>query len=253
MSFMLWRITLGLAFLAGPAAAEPWRASYAFAAAGITVMEAEVDLEIGGPGAPYTIETRTRARGLGTLFFRGEQVAHSEGSWRGANPLPRQHRSSGNWRGSPRRTLLNYTASGTPQVGLLEPAQDLERTPIPPEALPGTLDALSAMLKLSRQVRDTGRCEGQARIFDGRRLTQLNVTTDPVRDPAGGGQPSCVIESQIVGGLPVERPEDARPMRSVVHFGNPAQPGAPLLPIRIELASRWWGTIQVTLRQVTRG
>jgi hypothetical protein len=253
MHSMLRRITLGLALLGSPAAAEPWQASYVFTVAGVTVMEARVDLDPGGPGMPYVIETRTRARGLATLFFRGEQVSHSEGVWRGATPVPRLHRSSGNWRGSPRRTQLDYGPGGTPRIAILEPVQDLERTPIAPEALAGTLDALSAMLQLSRQVRETGRCEAQARIFDGRRLTQLALSTDPVRQPDGGGQPSCVIESRLIAGVPVERPEDARPMRSVVHFGNPAQPGAPMLPLRIELASRWWGTIQVALAQVSRG
>ncbi|MDB5377522.1 MAG: hypothetical protein JWR00_1968, partial [Rubritepida sp.] len=33
----------------------------------------------------------------------------------------------------------------------------------------------------------------------------------------------------------------------------PVQPDAPMLPVRIELASRWWGTIQVVLNQVSRG
>jgi len=253
MPSMLRRITLGFLLLAGPAAAEPWHASYLFTVAGVTVMEAQVNLDVSGPGGSYVIETRARARGLATLFFRGEQVSHSEGVWRGATPVPRLHRSSGNWRGSPRRTVVEYGPGGTPRTVLLEPLQDLERTPVPPEALPGTLDALSAMLRLSRQVRETGRCEAQARIFDGRRLTQIDVATEPVRQPEGGGQPSCVIESRILAGIPVERPEDARPMRSVVHFGNPLAPGAPLLPVRLELASRWWGTIQVVLNQVTRG
>jgi hypothetical protein len=250
---MLRRITFGLALLASPAAAAPWQASYIFTVAGVTVMEARVDLDIGGPGTPYMIETRTRARGLATLFFRGEQVSRSEGTWRGPIPTPRVHRSSGNWRGSARRTVIEYGPGGMPRVVILEPVQDLERTPIPPEALAGTMDALSAMLQLSRQVRETGRCEARARIFDGRRLTDLDLTTDPVRQPEGGGQPSCVIESRMIAGVPVERPEDARPMRSVVHFGPPVQPDAPMLPVRIELASRWWGTIQVALNQVSRG
>jgi hypothetical protein len=245
-------ITLGLALLASPATAAPWQASYTFTAAGVTVMEARVDLDTGGPGAPYSIETRTRARGLAALLFRGEQVSRSEGTWRGAIPLPRSHRTSGNWRGSPRRIILEYGPGGTPRIAMLEPLQDIERTPVPPEALAGTTEALSAMLQLSRQVRETGRCEGRVRIFDGRRLTQLDLTTDPVRQPEGRGQPSCVIESRMLAGMAVDRPQDARPMRSIVHFGSPLQPDAPMLPIRIELASHWWGTLQVVLSNVSR-
>jgi hypothetical protein len=215
-------------------------------------MEARVEIDAGSPSRPYMIETRTRGRGLGALFLRGEQVAHSEGVWHGANPMPRFHGSSGNWRGSARRTLLEYDAGGTPRITLLEPMLDTERTPVPPEALPGAVDALSAMMRLARQMRETGRCEGQTRIFDGRRLTRIEVSTDPSRQPMGG-LPACVIESQMVAGVPLERPEDARPMRSVVQFAPPSQPDAPMLPIRMELASRRWGTVHVTLAEVRRG
>ncbi|MDB5413822.1 MAG: hypothetical protein JWR10_2157 [Rubritepida sp.] len=248
---MLRRITLGLVLLGSPAAAQTWHASYVFTVAGVTVMESQVDLIPGRPGAGYAIETRTRGRGVASLIFRGEQVSRSEGIWRGAVPVPRLHRSSGNWRGSVRRTALEYSATGVPRVVTLEPAQDMERTPIPAEALPGSLDALSALLQLSRQVRDTGRCDARAQIYDGRRLTALELTTDPERDPEGGGLPTCVIESRLVAGIPVERSDDARPMRSVIHFGLPAADG-PALPLRIELASRWWGTIQVALTALTR-
>jgi len=252
-SGMLRRITLGFVLLASSASAEPWQASYVFTAAGMTVMEARVDLDIGGPGAAYVIQTRSRPRGLANVFFRGELFSQSEGVWRGSRPMPRVHRSTGSWRGTPRRTVLEYGPGGVPRVVVLEPAEDVERSPVPREVLPGTTDALSAMLQLSRQVSETGRCEAQARIFDGRRLTQLDLSTDPVRQASGGGQPSCVIESRVIAGIPTDRPEDARPLRSVVHFGNPVAPGAPMLPVRIELASRWWGTIQVVLTQVSRG
>lgn len=248
---MLQRLTLALALLASPAAAVPWQANYTFTAAGLTIFEARVDLDIGGPGASYTIETRTRARGLAALLFRGEQVSRSEGMWRGATPLPRSHRTNSNWRGSPRRVVLEYGTTGVPRVALLEPLQDIERTPIPPEALSGTMETLSAMLQLSRQVRETGRCEAQTRIFDGRRLTLLVLTTDHERRPEGGGQPSCIIESRMLAGMAVDKAQDTRPMRSVVHFGPPARPDAPMLPIRIELASLWWGTVQGVLRDVS--
>ncbi|WP_424813123.1 DUF3108 domain-containing protein [Roseococcus sp. YIM B11640] len=249
---MLRSATLALLLAAGPASAEVWQAGYLFTAAGIPLMEAQVAFDMDRPGARYFVETRTRPRGLATIFFRGEQVARSEGAWRGSLPRPLQHRSQGNWRGTPRRTQIDYAADGTPRVTVLDPQQDMERTPIPTEALPGTLDSLSAMVQLARQVRETSRCDGRARIFDGRRLTELTVATDAVRQADSGGLPSCVIESRIVGGLPVERPEDARVMRSIVHFAPPREPGAPLLPIRIELPSRWWGTLQVTLVGLSR-
>lgn len=245
---MFKRAILGLLLLAGPAAAEGWRASYAITAAGVTVMEADVTFTLGAPGAPYSIESRVRPRGVATMLFRGEQQSRSEGVWQGVTTRPRLHESQGNWRGTPRHTLLRYGSDGTPGIVRLEPVEDVERTPIADADRRGTVDSLTALLQLTHQVGRTARCETRARTYDGRRLTQFDVTTDPIAHVADAGLLRCVVESRLLGGVPANRPfeEATRPVRSHLVFGVP-QPGGPAVPVRIEIASRWWGAITATL------
>ena len=249
---MLRRLILASLFLGGAASAESWRASYQITAAGVTVMEAEVTFDLGQDGAPYSIESRVRSRGLASLLFRGEQSSRSAGVLQGATLRPRQHESQGNWRGTPRRTVLTYAPDGLARIDLLEPVQDVERAPVRDEERRGALDTLSAIIRLTQQVRRTGRCDVQARTFDGRRLTQFDVTTDPIMRVSDNGLLRCLVESRPLGGFALDRPveEATRPTQSVLLYGVP-QPGAPAIPVRIEVASRWWGTIQATLTTLT--
>ena len=247
---------IALLFLAAPASAERWRANYAITVAGVTVMEAEVVFMLGSVGgranAPYSIETRVRSRGIAAMVIRGEGHTRAEGVWQGTNLRPTLYHSTGNWRGTPRLTRLEYAADGAMRIATLEPPQDMERTAVPIEERRGAIDSLSAILLLTEQVRRTARCETQARTFDGRRLVQFDVTTDPVVRVADRGLLRCLVESRALGGFPTDRPleEVTRPVRSIVIFGVP-QAGGPAIPVQVEIASRWWGTIRASLSELS--
>ena len=118
--------------------AAPWRAEYALTVAGVTVMEAQVVFDIDGAG--YRVETRTRSRGLATLVARGHSRALAEGAWRNGAAQPRRYETEGQWRGAARNVTLDYPG-GSPRIRRLEPPEDMPRTPVPEEALPGTLAA----------------------------------------------------------------------------------------------------------------
>jgi hypothetical protein len=249
---MLSRATLAFLLLAAPASAERWRATYAVTVAGVTVADAEVVFTLGANGAPYSILTRTRTRGLASWLMRSQSEARSEGVLRTGSTSPRRYQSEGHWRGIHRRTVLEYAPDGTARVATLEPAQDMERTPVPDDARRGHIDPLSALVLLTGQVRETARCDVQARTFDGRRVVQFEVTTDPIVQVADRGMLRCIVESRPLAGIATDRPiEDAmRPTRSVMLFGV-VRPGAPAIPVQIEIASRWWGTIQASLVELT--
>lgn len=249
---MLARVTLALLLLAAPASAERWRATYTVTAAGITVADAEVRFTLGPAGTPYFIETRTRSRGLASWLMRSQSEARSEGLLRPGAPQPRRYQTEGIWRGMSRRTVLDYAPDGTARIATLEPLQDMERTPVPDEARRGHIDPLSALVLLTAQVRATARCESQARTFDGRRVVQFDVTTDPIMQAGDRGLLRCIVESRPLAGVATDRPiEDAmRPTRSTLLFGV-ARPGAPAIPVQVEIASRWWGTIQASLVELT--
>ncbi|MCU0886833.1 MAG: DUF3108 domain-containing protein [Rubritepida sp.] len=248
---MFRALLLPLLILAAPAAAEGWRATYTITAAGLPVLDAELRFNLDGPA--YEVESRVQTRGLARLVMGGEQVARSRGAWQGSEPRPAVHESEGVWRGAPRRTHLEYGRDGNPRIVRLEPAEDMPRTPVPPEARPGTIDTLSALLLLARRVRDTERCDARTRGFDGRRLTQFDVVGEPPASAAEAGLLRCVIESRALAGYALDRdPEEARaPLRTVALFGRIA-PDAPPVPLRVELASRWWGRIEARLTGLSR-
>ena len=256
MHYMLRLLTIALLTIAAPVSAERWRATYAITAAGITVMDAEVIFTLGsggnaGASQAYSIETRVRSRGVAAMLFRGAGHTRAEGVWQGATLRPTVYHSTGNWNGTPRLTRLEY-ADGALRVATLEPAEDMERTPVSVEERRAAIDSLSAMVQLTDNVRRTARCDTQARTFDGRRLVQFDVTTDPVLRVADRGLLRCVVESRALGGFPTDRPmeEVTRPVRSVVIFGVP-QAGAPAIPVQVEIASRWWGTIRASLNEIS--
>jgi hypothetical protein len=241
---------LALALLLAPAAAaEPWRATYSITAAGLPVFEAEVRFDLDGPR--YFVETRVHARGLARLIMTGEQVSRSEGGWAGGEPRPAQHQSTGSWRGNSRATRIQYLPDGTPRILELLPAEDMPRSPVPTEARRGAVDTLSAMAALVRQVGEAARCENRARSFDGRRLTALESM--PAAPPAPHPDLRCVIETRTLAGYALDRdPAEAQaPFRVNVQFGR-LGPDTPLLPLRIELPSRWWGRIEIRLTGLAR-
>ena len=249
---MIARAALALLLLAAPASAERWRATYAVTAAGITVADAEVRFTLGPQGGPYVIETRTRSRGLASWLMRSQSEARAEGLLQATAPLPRSYQSDGHWRGIHRRTRLDYAPDGTSRIVTLEPARDMERTPIPEDARRGHIDPLSALVLLTAQIRATARCEAQTRTFDGRRVVEFQVMTDPIIQAADRGLLRCIVESRPTAGVATDRPleEAMRPTRSTLLFGV-AQPGAPAIPVKIEIASRWWGTIRADLLELT--
>jgi hypothetical protein len=245
---MIGRAALALVLFAAPASAERWRATYAVTAAGVTVADAEVRFTLGAAGTPYSIETRTRTRGVASWLMRSETLARSEGLLRPGATQPRRYQTDGTWRGMTRRTVLDYAPDGTARIATLEPVHDMERTPVPDDAKRGHIDPLSAIVLLTAHVRETARCDVRGRTFDGRRVTQFEVTTHPVAQVADRGLLRCDVESRPIAGIPLDRPiEDAsRPTRSTLLFGV-TQQGAPAIPVQIEIASRWWGTIQASL------
>lgn len=246
---MALRILTLLLLFTVPAAAEPWRATYFIKAAGLPIAEVELRFSLDGPG--YSVESRTRSLGVARLFLRGEQVSRSEGAWAEGVPRPRLHLSEGTWRGVLRQTRLEYGADGAPRVAVLTPAQDMPRSPVPEASRPGTMDGLSALAGLARHVRDTATCETAARSFDGRRLTQFQVAQEPA--PPGGPRLRCVIEARTLAGYALDRdPNEARqPLRILAEFG-PRAAGTPAVPERVELGSRWWGSIEASLMDLRR-
>ncbi len=236
------------------ARAEAVLARYDVRARGLSVMRVEALFDLSGPR--YRVQTRVRPVGVGGVFSGGgEQVSATEGSWRGADPLPRRHSSEGEWRGGRRALLLDYAPPGAaPLLRVLEPPLEPEREPVPEALKHGTVDGLSAVAKLLRAVEQTGRCEGEAPVFDGRRRSDFRAWTEGLDElPQGEGAftgPAlrCAFLGRLVAGRhAAQERDDARPPRPAVAWVARPLPGRAAVPVLIEMPTRWFGTVRVVL------
>jgi uncharacterized protein DUF3108 len=244
---------------ASPARAEAVLARYDVRAGGLNVMRVEALFDLSGPR--YRVQTRVRPVGVGAAFGGGgEQVSATEGSWRGADPLPRRHNSEGEWRGGRRALHLDWTQppGGAPLLRVLEPPLEPEREPVPEALKRNTVDGLSAVAKLLRTVAQTGRCEGEAPVFDGRRRSDFRAWTEGLDElPRGRGGAfagpalRCAFTGRLVAGRHAAEQGrddgDRRPPPPVVAWvAQPLQGRAPV-PVLIEFQARWFGTVRAVL------
>ena len=126
---------------------------------------------------------------------------------------------------------------------------------MPPALLPGTLDPLSVMVGLLRVVADTGRCEGTARGFDGRRVVAYRAATagEEVLPPTprsvfSGRALRCDIVNEVVAGFRTgeDRASDAGSRRATVWLA-PVLPGGWRLPVRVTAETRLVGDATIYL------
>ena len=242
---------LALAPLAAPAEAQPVRATYDVYAAGMTILQFEAIFDISPQG--YRVETRLRTRGIAATFVPGEQTSRAIGTWRGDAARPSSFRAEGVGRGRPRLIDLGWEG-GNPVVQALVPPNDEEREPVPEAQRLGTIDSLSAMALLSRAVATTGSCEGQAPVFDGRRRSEFisrnggQEVIRPWRTAWHGQALRCGFEGRLVSGFMRDQRRDqaAAPQRGTAWIASPYA-GAPPIPVRIEMESRWFGSATAVL------
>jgi hypothetical protein len=245
-----------LALAPAGAWSEPLLARYEVRFAGLHVMDVEALLDLDGPR--YRVTTRTRTTGLASFFSRSDQMTIAEGAWRGMEPVPARYRLEGMWRGDRREVAMDWVAPGQPVLRRLEPSEEPEREPVPEAMRRGTVDTLSALAKLTRTVALTGRCEGAAAVYDGRRRTDVTAWTEgverlPPEGAFGGEALRCGFESRLLAGARLDRdPEEARrPQPATAWLGRPL-PSRPAIPVRIEVPTRWFGAVRVRLTAVDR-
>ncbi|GAA0593369.1 hypothetical protein GCM10009416_34670 [Craurococcus roseus] len=237
-----------------PARAEAVLARYDVRAGGLNVMRVEALFDLSGPR--YRVQTRARPVGVGAAFAGGgEQVSVTEGSWRGPDPLPRRHSSEGEWRGGRRALHLDYAPppGGAPLLRVLEPPLEPEREPVPEALKRNTVDVLSAMAKLLRAVAQTGRCDGEAPVYDGRRRSDFRAWTEGLDElPRGKGAfagPAlrCAFSGRLVAGRHAAQERDGPERPPVVAWVARPLPGRAAVPVLIEVPTPWFGTVRAVL------
>jgi hypothetical protein len=252
---------VSLAAAAAAADTAPLRASYTAYLAGMPVLDLDANIVFGTDGR-YQVVATFRTRGIVSAFVSGEQTSRTDGLLprRGEDGLqPIRYTMDGRWNGNVRRIALDYER-GLPIVRALEPPNTDEREPVPPAMQAGTVDALTALATLMRTFSTTGRCEGEAKMFDGRRRTDFVAATigqeELKRDRRAifvGTATACRFEARQVAGFyrKWDRSESERPRQGRAWMARLVADGPPL-PVRIEVESGWLGTATIYLTRIER-
>ncbi|MBV8520746.1 MAG: DUF3108 domain-containing protein [Acetobacteraceae bacterium] len=231
---------------------------YSMYARGLEVAELEAGFGLGPWN--YQMQLTYHTTGLVGLLFRGHQLTTVQGAWQGDRPAPLRFWGDGVWRGEARQTLIDYN-HGQPVIRSLVPPNDAEREPVPAQLQANTVDTLSALALLIRKVQDTGRCETEARTFDGRRLAVISARTvgDETLEPTSrsifnGRALRCDFEGRQLAGFMrgIDRDELQRPQHGSAWLAQ-VVPGSPPVPVQISFDTRWFGPATMYLAKAGAG
>ncbi len=241
--------------LAAPAHAATLDADYALSSHGFHLLDVDTRTQLTPAG--YAITAHSRTVGLIGVLAHSDVTSVASGRFDGTRVRPDRYASTGRSRGADRTTQIAYPAHD-PVVEVLQPAEP-ERDPVPPADTRGSIDTLSAIVGLSRQVAETGRCDGTALLFDGHRLSRLDastVGTETVPNPSGAGFSGsalrCDFTSRQLGGFlhDANRARLMRPLHGSAWLAAPV-PGAPIAAVRATFESPLFGTATLTLARAT--
>jgi len=136
---------------------------------GMHVVDATADYKIND--LVYGIRTTLHAGGLLSMFLRMDIQSTAQGRFDHDRVQPTGYESTGYSRGQHRAVVLSY-ANDRPQIVTLDPKES-DRKAVPQTSLAHAMDTLSAMAYLLENVRHTGKCDGNAQVFDGLRLSAM--------------------------------------------------------------------------------
>jgi hypothetical protein len=137
----------------------------------------------------------------------------------------------------------------------LMPPDEADREPVPEGERGDTIDTLSAIAYLVRHVTGTGTCDGQTRVFDGRRLSEIAARTVGLATvahgeagPFQGAALRCDFAGQQLAGFLHDEGLDwqRRPHHGAAWIAK-VLPGGPPIPVRLTFETRWVGDITMTL------
>lgn len=177
---------------AAVAAAEPPRAvglRYDVYTAGLPALVLRLDVSLGG--GRYRIVSDMETRGLAGFLFPWRYRGETEGVVVGGELRPGQYWAVSDLGGEVRRTWLHYRRDGTVAAAAEPSPEEEDRERVPAEMTRGSVDVLTAMLRVARRMEATGSCNAELPVFDGLRRYDL-VFADGGIDRASAMTPATV-------------------------------------------------------------
>ncbi|MCX7383068.1 MAG: DUF3108 domain-containing protein [Alphaproteobacteria bacterium] len=241
------RAWLTMLLLIAPAASEAGeRLRYTVYAAGFNILLLEATTEIGETN--YRVDLTYRTAGLLGTFFPSSNESFAQGSWGAAGPEPWRFATWGTVRGNVRRAVIDYV-SRQPVTRELVPALEDDREPVPPGMERDSVDTLSGLAFVVREVARTGKCDGRARLFDGRRVMDVvarpagqEVLAPDSRSSFAGPAVRCDFEGrQLAGFLKDYDAADRQKLHLNRAWFAPIGASRTVVPVRIEFEARLIG------------
>jgi len=256
----MFLIALALCFSAAARASESGSlsAEYTGYSHGLTVLKLSGSLTLTPSG--YAVHITYHTAGMIGMLVHSDNDTASTGTFQGKTAVPQVFWGSGHLRGTARMTRIDYVG-GNPVVRALSPPVEQERTPIPVAETAHTIDTLSAIAVLIRQVAHDDTCDGTVTTFDGRRLSQQTAhrTGDEVlpatdRSIFAGRALRCDFEGRQLGGfVRNEDEDDLRKPRHGTAWLAEMVPGAPPVPVKVIFENKVLGQVTLYITAVSGG
>lgn len=220
---------------------------YAVYAGGIRAMvfRGEVDLRPDG----YSLTVKARTEGLLQRLTGFALAAESEGAAGPSGLVPRRFRSESDWRASSGRWVeLVYGPDGFPVArGEPSPEED-DRDPVPTSLRRETVDPITALLQVVRNLQTTENCDASLAVFDGRRRFDVTTRDGGMVELEKSEQASyagparrCLLALKPVSGFWKGRRAEQGADPKIEVFVAPAAPGGHWIPVRLHAKSRFGG------------
>ncbi len=239
------RALLALLVSTNLAHGAPIDVTYVAYGAGIPVVTVKAEFDVANA---YYVKLSYRTMGTANMLLHAAQQTSVEGQFApDGHPQPARLISTGVLRGEPRVTQIDYRA-GQPHIRQMSPPPEEERELVPDAQQANTIDSLSAMAELVRRMNTTGKCEGRATTFDGRRLAELEARTggrdmleQTTRSVFTGPAVRCDFTGHQIAGFRHDSDGREREMQHGSAWFAAVTPGGPLIPVRISFHTRWFG------------
>ncbi len=229
-------------------AADPaLHAHYAAYSNGLNVVD--MDARMALTPQSYRLELTYRTTGLVGALVHVRGNTRVDGSFGPGRPSPRELFSTGDVRGTPHVTQIEWVRGKPTVVQMLPSIAEDDRDPVPEADQAGTVDSLSAIAEVMHNVAATGHCDGTLSTFDGRRLADLSTHTAGMeelpptsRSNFSGRALRCDFIGHQLGGFShdVNRTELQKPQHGSAWFAS-VHPGEPPIPVRFSFQTRAFG------------
>jgi hypothetical protein len=235
-----------------------FKAEYDGYSHGLVTLKLSASLTLTPTG--YSGRLAFHTAGLVGFMVHVESDSRVVGHFYGDRAVPESFSSAGVLHGTS-RTVGMHWHDGNPVIDAIAPPPELERTKVPPEMQAHTIDALSAMAALVRQASENDQCDGDAAVFDGRRLSLMQAHFVGHESPLPSAKSHydapalrCDFEGQEVAGfLKNESEADQRRARHGSAWLAPLLAGAPVVPEQVIFEHKVLGQVTLYLTSVTAG